>query len=186
MKQYQSQPPGQPLWMTSAQSQLRTFPQAWPLSTAKVQPELPQLQLGQKEREFAELLWDTLPASSGVLVAVCEKAFNWKKSTTYTMLKRLCQRGIFRNMKSYVFTIIERDAYYAMQGEAFIEYSFSGSLSNFLFALFKHKRPSLEELASIQRLVDQYRQEWETTPLPATVTAKENRKRSRTRFPSST
>ena len=79
--------------------------------------------LGEMEERFAELIWEREPVGSGELVTLCEEAFGWKKSTTYTMLKRLCQRQLFENTRGVVKSLVSREDFHAMQGQIFLDHS---------------------------------------------------------------
>ena len=88
--------------------------------------------LGIMETRFAELIWNREPITSGELVKLCERELEWKKSTTYTMLRRLCQRNIFQNKDGMVTAILSKQEFQALQSEMFIEETFSGSLPQLL------------------------------------------------------
>lgn len=115
------------------------------------------LKLGAVESRFADIIWRNEPLSSAELVRLAERELNWKKSTTYTVLKRLGQRGIFQNRSGTVTSLISRDAFYAAQSEQFVEETFSGSLPAFLTAFTTRKKLSEEELDQLQKLIDQIR-----------------------------
>ena len=114
--------------------------------------------LGQMEARFAEMIWDRAPVASGELVKQCEQAFGWKKSTTYTMLKRLCQRGLFENSGGQVRIMVSQADYAALQSEQFVEETFAGSLPRFLAAFTRHKKLSAEEIGELQKLIDDYQE----------------------------
>ena len=115
-----------------------------------------ETRMGAVESRFADLIWDNEPLKSGELVALCEKELNWKKSTTYTVLKKLCQRGIFVNDGGMVRACISRADFHAMQSERFVEETFEGSLPAFLAAFTRRKSLSAEEIAQIRRMIDTY------------------------------
>lgn len=115
--------------------------------------------LGEMETAFAEIIWQNAPVSSGELVKICEKELAWKKSTTYTMLKRLCQREIFANDGGTVKVLITKDEFKAAQSEEFIEETFGGSLPMFLTAFTKRNRLSAKEIEEIKNLIDNYKEE---------------------------
>ena len=98
-----------------------------------------EYKLGAVEMRFAEIMWTHEPLSSGQLVKLCEEELAWKKSTTYTILRRLCERGIFQNENSMVTSCISKEEFYARQSEAFVEESFVGSLPRFLAAFTRRK-----------------------------------------------
>lgn len=110
--------------------------------------------LGAIEARFADLIWNHEPLSSGALVRLCEEELGWKKSTTYTVLKKLCQRGIFRNEGGKVTSLISRDEFYSMQSRRFVEESFDGSLPAFIAAFSSGKALTAQEIAEIRRMID--------------------------------
>ena len=95
--------------------------------------------LGEMEQKFADLIWEKEPVSSGELTRLCEKAFSWKRTTTYTMLKRLCLRGIFSNEQGMVRAQMTKEEFLAAQGEQFLDEHFDGSLPKFLAGFFPQK-----------------------------------------------
>ena len=113
--------------------------------------------LGVVERRFADLIWDNEPISSGELVKLCETELSWKKSTTYTVLKKLCARGIFRNEQGTVTSRLSRQEFAARQSQQFVDETFHGSLPAFLAAFSRRKKLSDEEVTQLQRLIDEQR-----------------------------
>ena len=117
-----------------------------------------ELQLGAVEAKFADLIWKNEPVSSGDLVKMCEAAFGWKKSTAFTVLKRLSEKGLFQNRGGNVTSLISRDEFYSLQSEKLVDEAFSGSLPAF-FASFTSRKPlTPEEADEIRRLIDGYRE----------------------------
>ena len=116
-----------------------------------------ELRMGAIESRFADMIWENEPVPSPELVKLAEQELNWKKSTTYTVLKRLCERGIFQNQGGVVTSLISRQDFYAVQSEKFVEETFSGSLPAFLAAFTTRKKLSEEEIAELQALIDQSR-----------------------------
>ena len=116
-----------------------------------------ELRMGAIESRFADMIWENEPVPSPELVKLAERELNWKKSTTYTVLKRLCERGIFQNRGGVVTSLISRQDFYAVQSEKFVEETFSGSLPAFLAAFTTRKKLSEEEIAELQTLIDQSR-----------------------------
>jgi len=112
--------------------------------------------MGTAESRFADMVWESEPVSSGVLAKKCEECFGWKKSTAFTVLKRLCQKGLFKNEGGVVSSLVSREGYYSAKSESFIEEEFDGSLPAFLAAFTANKRLSVEEVAQLRRLVDSY------------------------------
>lgn len=116
-----------------------------------------EYKLGVIESRFADLIWQNEPLTSTELVKLAERELNWKKSTTYTVLKRLCERGMFQNQNGTVTSLISKQEFYALQSEKFIEDTFSGSLPAFLAAFTTRKKLSEEEIDQLQKLIDQSR-----------------------------
>ena len=114
-------------------------------------------QMGPIESRFADLIWQNEPISSAELARRSEEMFKWKKSTTYTMLKRLCQRGLFANDGGTVTALISKEEFAARQSEEFVEEAFHGSLPQFLAAFSSRKPLSEQEIAALQQLIDQHR-----------------------------
>lgn len=112
------------------------------------------LRLGVVESRFADLIWSHEPLHSRELVNLCEAELNWKKPTTYTVLRKLCERGIFRNENSIVTSRISRSDFYAMQSQRFVEETFDGSLPAFLAAFTTRKTLTPEEIAELRRMID--------------------------------
>ena len=119
-----------------------------------------QYKLGAMETKFAELIWDSEPILSGDLVKLCEKELTWKKSTTYTMLRRLCERGIFQNKDGAVSSLMSKQEFTALQSEKFVEETFDGSLPQFIAAFTLRKKLSEKEINELQRLIDEKRGEY--------------------------
>lgn len=115
-----------------------------------------ELKLGVVESKFADIIWSHEPLHSRDLVKLCESELNWKKPTTYTVLRKLCERGIFQNEDSVVSAKISRSDFYAMQSEKFVEETFEGSLPAFLAAFTTRKALSAEEIAQIRSLIDTF------------------------------
>ena len=115
------------------------------------------MKLGAVEGRFADLIWATEPLSSSQLVQLAQQELNWKKSTTYTVLKRLCDRGLFQNQGGTVSSLLSRTEFYARQSEQFVEEAFQGSLPAFLAAFATRKKLSDEEIRQLQTLIDESR-----------------------------
>ena len=113
--------------------------------------------LGIVEARFADIVWRHAPLSSGELVRLCLQELEWKKSTTYTVLRKLCDRGIFRNDGGRVTACISREEFYAAQSRRFVEQTFDGSLPAFLAAFTGGRALSNKEIAEIQRIIDTHR-----------------------------
>lgn len=112
--------------------------------------------LGEAERRFAELIWANAPLPSTALVKKAEDALGWKKSTTYTVLKRLCEKGLFQNEGGAVQVRMTKEAFDSAQSEQFVEETFSGSLPAFLAAFTAKKKLTRREVEALQKLIDDY------------------------------
>lgn len=113
------------------------------------------MKLGVIEAKFADIIWQNQPLSSGELVKLCQAELSWKKSTTYTVLKKLCEKCIFKNTDGTVSAVISRDDFYSMQTESFLNDTFNGSLPAFFAAFTKRKTLSDNELEEIRRMIDE-------------------------------
>ncbi|MBE6038920.1 MAG: BlaI/MecI/CopY family transcriptional regulator [Anaerofustis stercorihominis] len=114
-----------------------------------------EYKLGVVEKRFADIIWQNEPVSSGELVRLCEKELNWKKSTTYTVLKKLCERGLFVNNDKTVTSLISKQEFYAMQTEKFVEDTFEGSLPAFLAAFTTRKKLSETEINELKKIIEE-------------------------------
>lgn len=112
-----------------------------------------ELRLGVVETRFADLLWKHAPLSSRELVTLCAKELDWKKSTTYTMLKRLCDRGLFRNENGQISVLMTKEEFASAQSEKFVEDTFGGSLPAFMAAFTRRKALSDADIAQIQEMI---------------------------------
>ena len=115
-----------------------------------------EYRLEETEARFAELIWQREPISSPELVRLCEKEFKWKKSTTYTVLKKLCDRGIFRNEKAVVTSLISREEFFSYKSRKFVEDSFGGSIPRFLAAFMGGKKLTAQEAEEVKKLIDDF------------------------------
>ena len=118
-----------------------------------------ELQLGAIESRFADIIWNHEPISSTEIVKLAEAELSWKKSTTYTVLKRLCEKGLFQNDGGTVTSLISRKDFYARQSERFVEETFDGSLPAFLAAFTARKRLTEEEVAYLRRMIAEHKEE---------------------------
>ena len=118
-----------------------------------------QMELGEVQERFAKIVWANAPIPSGELVKLCEKELSWKKPTTYTVLRKLCERGLFENVNGVVETRVSQEAFYAAKSEQFVDSTFNGSLPAFLTAFTARKGLSDEEADEIMRMIDAYRKE---------------------------
>lgn len=116
-----------------------------------------EYRLAELESRFADLIWGNEPLSSRRLAELAEGALSWKRTTTYTILKRLCDRGLFQNVGGQVTSLVSREEFYARQSEQFVEENFQGSLPAFLAAFGSRKQLSPGELAEIQAMIEKMR-----------------------------
>ncbi len=116
-------------------------------------------QMGAVESKFADIIWENEPISSTELSKRSEELLKWKKSTTYTVLKRLCDKGIFQNNKGTVTSLISKQEFYSMQSEKFVEETFDGSLPAFLAAFTARKNLTPDEVAQLRKMIDEYGEE---------------------------
>lgn len=117
------------------------------------------MKLGVVEMRFAEIIWENEPIQSRALSTICEQELNWKRPTTYTVLRKLCEKGLFQNKDGIVSSVISKQEYHAMQSERFVEETFNGSLPAFLNAFTTRKALSQEEIAQIRKMIDAYEEE---------------------------
>ena len=110
------------------------------------------MELGEVQLRFAELVWHYAPLPSGELVKICQRELNWKKPTTYTVLRKLCENGL-------VSVVMTQEQFYAARSEQFVEDAFDGSLPAFITAFTSRKKLSAAEVDEIQRMIDTFRKE---------------------------
>ena len=120
---------------------------------------MPEYHLAEAEKKFAQLIWKHEPLPSRRLVELAAQELGWKSTTTYTVLRRLCDRGLFQNENSTVTSRISQQDYAAMQSERFVDEAFSGSLPAFLAAFTSRRKLSAEEAAQLRALVAQYEED---------------------------
>ena len=114
------------------------------------------VKLGVVESRFADIVWQNEPIHSRELAKLCEKELNWKRPTTYTVLRKLCERGLFQNVGGTVSAVISREEFHALQSEQFVEETFAGSLPAFLAAFTSRKALTSEEIEQIRDMIDSY------------------------------
>ena len=115
--------------------------------------------LGVVEARFADIIWKSEPITTADLIKKCQKELDWKRTTTYTVLKRLCERGIFRNDSGTVTAIISKEDFYSIQSQKFVDETFCGSLPAFVAAFASRKKLSDEEINQLQDIIENYRKE---------------------------
>lgn len=115
------------------------------------------LKLGPIETRFAEIIWANEPLTTNQLTRLCAEALEWKRTTTYTVLKKLCEKGLFRTENSIVTSVISKGEFEAMQSEQFVRETFRGSLPAFLAAFSSRKKLSDGEIEELQKIIDSMR-----------------------------
>ena len=118
-----------------------------------------EYRLGEAEAVFADIIWKNEPLSSRLLAELAEQRLNWKRTTAYTVLKRLCDRGLFQNDGGMVTSLVSREEFYARQSERFVEDTFQGSLPAFLAAFSSRKKLSDSEIQELQKIIDSMRRD---------------------------
>jgi len=112
-----------------------------------------EYRLGEIEMRFAEIIWRLEPVQSGELVKVAAEELGWKKSTTYTIIKRLCQKGIITNENGAVSSVLSKSKFQAKQSEQFVEDVFSGSLPDFVTAFVSQKKLTEGEIEELMEII---------------------------------
>ena len=118
-----------------------------------------EMRLGEVESRFADIIWNNEPLTTRELVELCAHELNWKRTTTYTVLKKLSERGIFVSEDSVVRSLVKKDEFYSIQSERFVDETFSGSLPAFIAAFTSRKKPTKAELEQIRRMIDSYKED---------------------------
>ena len=116
-----------------------------------------EYRLGEVESIFADIIWNNEPLSSRRLAELAEEQLNWKRTTAYTILKRLCDRELFQNQDGTVTSLVSREEFYARRSEQFVEDTFQGSLPAFLAAFGSRKKLSDGEIDELQKVIDSMR-----------------------------
>ena len=113
----------------------------------------------EAEMKFTEIVWETEPIRSGELVQLCLEKFEWKKSTTYTVLKKLCEQKILSNEDSVVTSMIDQESYKQRLSEQFVKKNYAGSLPGMVAAFMRQKRLSQAQIEEIEQMIEQYKME---------------------------
>ena len=117
-----------------------------------------RFKLTDMETKFANIIWENEPIESPNLVKLCEQQLSWKKSTTYTMLRRISEKGIFENRKGTVYSLIKKEDFYSMQSQEYINEVFQGSLPRFFTAFTRGKKLSNKEINELQTLINEHKE----------------------------
>ena len=118
-----------------------------------------KIELGEIQEKFAEIIWENEPVASGELVKIAEARLGWKKSTTYTVLRKLCEKGLFQNTDGIVTAMVSREEFGGAKSIQFVDDNFAGSLPSFIAAFSSKKKLSKKEVDEIQKMIDAFREE---------------------------
>ena len=113
----------------------------------------------ESEYRFCLILWENEPVKSSELVKLCQQQLGWKPTTTYTVIKRLSQRGVLKNENSTVTSLVSQEQIQAAEIDELVEKKFGGSLPAFVPAFARSHRLSCQEIDEVQRMIDQFREE---------------------------
>ncbi len=113
-----------------------------------------EIQLGAVEARFADMIWEREPVTSAELIKLAAEKLTWKRTTTHTVLHRLCEKGLFQNNNGTVTSLLSRQEFYARHSKKYVDETFAGSLPAFLAAFTRGKRLTAEEIAEIRALID--------------------------------
>lgn len=115
------------------------------------------MRLATVESRFADIIWNHEPVSSGELVKLCQQELGWKKSTTYTVLRKLCERGIFQNQDGKVTSLVSKEEFQTVQSQRFIDEAFGRSLPAFLTSFMGGRSLSNKEAEELKAIIDRFR-----------------------------
>lgn len=110
----------------------------------------------EAEKQLAELIWENEPVGSGELVKLAAEKLGWKKSTTYTVLRKICENDIFQNEEATVSSKMNREEYIRRTGERYLDENYGGSLPGFVAAFMKKKKLSKKDVESLAKLIEEY------------------------------
>lgn len=111
----------------------------------------------ESEYRFCLILWENEPVKSSKLVELCKEQLGWKPTTTYTVIKRLSERGVLKNENTVVTSLVSKDQVQAAELNEMVEKTFEGSLPAFIAAFTKHQKISDAEIDAVQQMIDRYR-----------------------------
>ncbi|MCL2198146.1 MAG: BlaI/MecI/CopY family transcriptional regulator [Defluviitaleaceae bacterium] len=114
------------------------------------------IHLTTAEEKLAAIIWQNAPFLSPALVALAEQQLNWKKSTTYTILKKLCDKGVFKNENANITILLTREELTAHQSRMYVKESFGGSLPKFIAAFFSGNKISAEQAEELRQFIESY------------------------------
>lgn len=113
----------------------------------------------ESEYRFCLILWEHEPIKSGELVKLCREQLGWKSTTTYTVIKRLSERGVLKNENTMVSSLVSKDAVQAAEIDELVEKTFEGSLPAFIAAFVRHQKLSPRDIDQVQQMIDRFREE---------------------------
>ncbi len=116
-----------------------------------------EIELGEIQEQFAQIIWEHEPVTSGMLVGIAAEKLGWKKSTTYTVLRKLCEKGLFQNQDGVVTALVSKAQFDSAKSQKFVEDNFNGSLPSFIAAFTGRKKLSSKEINEIQHMIDSFR-----------------------------
>ena len=116
-----------------------------------------EIELGEIQEQFAQIIWEHEPVTSGTLVGIAAEKLGWKKSTTYTVLRKLCEKGLFQNQDGVVTALVSKAQFDSAKSQKFVEDNFNGSLPSFIAAFTGRKKLSSKEINEIQHIIDSFR-----------------------------
>ena len=116
-----------------------------------------EIELGESQEQFAQIIWEHEPVTSGTLVGIAAEKLGWKKSTTYTVLRKLCEKGLFQNQDGVVTALVSKAQFDSAKSQKFVEDNFNGSLPSFIAAFTGRKKLSSKEINEIQHMIDSFR-----------------------------
>ena len=114
-------------------------------------------ELGAIQERFADIVWAHEPIASGDLAKICEKELGWKRPTTYTVLRKLCEKGLLQNKDGIVTSLVPREEFYSAKSEQVVEDSFKGSLPAFIAAFTSRNKLTKKDIDEIQRMIDTFK-----------------------------
>ena len=123
----------------------------------KGEPDMETPKVFESEYRFCLILWENEPIKSGALVNLCREQLGWKPTTTYTVIKRLSERGVLKNENSVVSALVTKDEVQAAEINEMVDKTFEGSLPAFIAAFTKHQKITEKELDAVQAMIDRYR-----------------------------
>lgn len=112
----------------------------------------------EAEMQLAEIIWESEPLPSGELVKLAAEKLGWKKSTTYTVLRKICENEIFQNQDAVVTALMSREEYIRQKGERYLEENYGGSLPGFVAAFLQKKKLSKKEVEELEKMIEDYKE----------------------------